>query len=221
MVRPHRVLVFAVVPALRRELTAYLLPPADNVMVRPVCQLAEAVAAASWLCHAVDLNRLGAELPGLLAELRSACQQTTGAEREQVFGLLAETYYAAGQLTSKLGYTDLESISVDRYEWAAERSGDELAVLVGAYRRAGDLICLDECGTARWLLDDARSRVEDICCTAITNGPSLLFSRPGGPRRSRPATLKSTRRSVLSPGPTGAALRPSPPSSADSASPPS
>jgi hypothetical protein len=45
--------------------------------------------------------------------------------------VLAETYYAAGQLVSKLGYTDLASLSVDRYEWAAERCGDELAVLVG------------------------------------------------------------------------------------------
>lgn len=34
-------------------------------------------------------------------------------------------------------------------------------VLVGAYRRAGDLICLNECGTTRQLLDDARSRSED------------------------------------------------------------
>ncbi|MGH3947403.1 MAG: helix-turn-helix domain-containing protein, partial [Pseudonocardiaceae bacterium] len=154
----HR--VFAAVPALRRELIAYLLPPEDDVPPRPTAHLGDAVATASKLRHAVDLNRLGAELPGLLAELRSAWQQTTGSERERVFGLLAETYYAVGQLASKLGYTDLASISVDRYEWAAERSGDELAVLVGAYRRAGELICLDECGAARRLLDDARSRIE-------------------------------------------------------------
>ncbi len=155
----HR--VFAAVPALRRELTAYLLPPEDDVRARPVRQLADAVAAISQLRHAVDLNRLGAQLPGLLAELRTAWYHTTGSERQRIFGLLAETYYAAGQLASKLGYTDLASISVDRYEWAAERSGDELAVLVGAYRRAGELICLDDCGTARRLLDDARSRIED------------------------------------------------------------
>lgn len=155
----HR--VFAAVPALRRELIAYLLPPGDEAPARPIAQLADAVAAASQLRHAVDLSHLGAQLPGLLAELRAAWHQTTGSERERVFGLLAETYYAAGQLASKLGYTDLASISVDRYEWAAERSGDELAVLVGAYRRAGELICLDDCATARRLLDDARSHIED------------------------------------------------------------
>jgi hypothetical protein len=92
---------------LRRELTAYLLPPEDDVRPRPVRQLVDAVAAASQLRHAVDLNRLGAQLPGLLAELRAAWRHTTGSERQRVFGLLAETYYAAGQLASKLGYTDL------------------------------------------------------------------------------------------------------------------
>jgi len=154
----HR--VFAVVPALRRELTAYLLPPEDSVPPRPTAQLGDAVAVASRLRHAVDLDHLGAELPGLLAELRSAWQQTTGSEREQVFGLLAETYYAVDQLAFKLGYADLASIAVDRYEWAAARSADELAVLVGAYRRAGELICLADSGSARRLLDDARSRIE-------------------------------------------------------------
>ncbi|MGH3980379.1 MAG: helix-turn-helix domain-containing protein [Pseudonocardiaceae bacterium] len=153
--------VFAVVPALRRELTAYLLAPEDDVAVREVGRLAEAVGAVSQLRHAVDLTRLGAVLPGLLAELRAAAHQATGWQRERVFGLLAEAYYAAGQLASKLGYTDLASISVDRYEWAAERSGDELAVLVGVYRRAGELICLDDCVTAQRLLDDARSSIDD------------------------------------------------------------
>lgn len=132
-----------------------------NPPTRLVRQLADAVATASQLRHAVDLNRLGAQLPGLLAALHAACQRTTGSERQQVFALLAETHYAAGQLASKLGYTDLASLSVDRYEWAAERSGDELAVLVGAYRRAGELICLDDCANARRLLDNARSCIED------------------------------------------------------------
>lgn len=155
----HR--VFATVPALRRELAAYSLPPEQDVPIRPVGHLAEAVATASQLRHAVDLGNLGPELPGLLAELRAASYRTTDSEQERVFGLLAEAYYAAGQLASKLGYTDLASMSVDRYEWAAARSGDELAMLVGDYRRAGELICLADCATARRLLDESRSRIED------------------------------------------------------------
>jgi len=49
---------------------------------------------------------------------------------------------------------------VDRYECAAAQSGDELAVLVGDYQRAGEMI-----GTADWLsalrfLERSRSRLE-------------------------------------------------------------
>jgi tetratricopeptide (TPR) repeat protein len=152
---------FAAIPALHRELTAYLLEPDEGVWPRPVSELAKAVAAASRLRHAVDLDHLGAELPGLLAGLRAAWPHTAGSQRKRVFGLLAETYYAAGQLAWKLGDTDLASISVDRYEWVAERSGDELAVLVGVYRRAGELICLDDRATAARLVDDARCRIEN------------------------------------------------------------
>lgn len=63
-----------------------------------------------------------------------------GDGRQRAYGLLAETYYAVDQVLSKLGHVDLASLAVDRYEWAAERSGDPLAVLVGHYRRAGELI---------------------------------------------------------------------------------
>jgi transcriptional regulator with XRE-family HTH domain len=52
--------VFSAIPALRRELTAYLLPPIDDIPARPTAQLADAVAAASRLRHAVDLHQVGA-----------------------------------------------------------------------------------------------------------------------------------------------------------------
>ncbi len=104
----HR--VFAVIPALRRELAAYRLPPDDGGTIRSLPELRAAVDHASGLRHAVDLTSLGAELPGLLAELRAAVHTLTGIDREFVFGLLAETYYAAGQLASKLGYIDLASL---------------------------------------------------------------------------------------------------------------
>lgn len=155
----HR--VFAVIPPLRRELAAYRLPPDDETPARPLPELAAAVDHASQLRHAVDLGSLGAELPGLLSELRTAAHTLAGLDRERAFGLLAEAYYAAGQLASKLGYVDLASLSVDRYEWAAAQSGDELAVLVGDYRRAGELIGLADWSAAQRLLDGSRRRIED------------------------------------------------------------
>jgi transcriptional regulator with XRE-family HTH domain len=152
--------VFAVIPPLRRELAAYRLPPDDGSTARSLAELQAEVDRASRMRHLVDLTALGAALPGLLAELRAAVHTLTGAEQEWAFGLLAEMYYAAGQLASKLGYVDLASLSVDRYEWAAARSGDELAVLVGDYRRAGELISLADWAAAQRLLERSRARLE-------------------------------------------------------------
>lgn len=154
----HR--VFAVIPPLRRELAAYRQPPDDGVAVRILPELVAAVATASRRRHAVDLSALGTELPSLLAELRAATHTFTGADRERAFGLLAEAYYAADQVASKLGYVDLASLAVDRYEWAAAQSADELAVLVGDYRRAGEFISTADWTSAQRLLSHSRSRIE-------------------------------------------------------------
>jgi transcriptional regulator with XRE-family HTH domain len=155
----HR--VHATIPAIRRELAAYLISPDEDVEPRDLDSLVVAVKRASQLRHAVNFDKLGVEVPGLLQELRAATYSLTGHAQEQAFGLLAESYYAASQLTYKLGYIDLASLAVDRYEWAASRSGDELAVLVGDYQRAGEMISTADWSSALRLLDRSRSRIED------------------------------------------------------------
>ncbi|MQA11476.1 MAG: helix-turn-helix domain-containing protein [Pseudonocardiaceae bacterium] len=152
--------IHATIPPLRRELAAYTLPP-DDVRPRSLDQLAAAVADASTLRHAVNLDQLGAELPGLLAELRAATYQHDGHNREAIYGLLAEAYAAAGQVAWKLGYTDLSSLTTERIEWAAARSGDELAAAAADFYRAGELISAAEWKGALRFLDDARHRISD------------------------------------------------------------
>ena len=149
------------IPALRAELAAYRVEPDERIRPRPLDELAQAVARASEQRHNVNLADLGAVLPGLLAELRGATYVLSGYDRERTYGLLAEAYYAAGQLASKLGYIDLSSLTVDRYEWAAAQSGDELAVLVGGYRRAGELIMLADWAGAQRFLEYNRDQIED------------------------------------------------------------
>jgi transcriptional regulator with XRE-family HTH domain len=126
----HR--LHAVIPELRRELAAYRLPPESGTRPRPVAELALAVAHASTLRHSATLDALGAELPGLLAELRAASYEHTGHDRDIIFGLLAEAYAAAGQVAWKLGYSDLSSLTTERVEWAARESGDPLATSCAA-----------------------------------------------------------------------------------------
>ncbi len=152
--------VHASIPPIRRELAAYRMEPLDDVPVRSLDDLARDVAQASRLRHSVNLVQLGAELPGLLAELRAAVHTLTGSDRERAFGLLAEVYAAAEQLAYKLGYIDLTSLTKERYEWAAAQSGDELAVLVGDYFRAGELIIAADWKSALHFLDKSRNRLE-------------------------------------------------------------
>jgi hypothetical protein len=153
--------VHAVVPALRRELAAYRLPSPDGVLPRPLVELAAAVAHASKLRHSASLDQLGAELPGLLAELRAASYQHTGHDREQIFGLLAEAYAAAGQVAWKLGYVDLSTLCTERVEWAARESADPLAMAAGDFYRAGELIAAAEWRGALAFLDAARDRITE------------------------------------------------------------
>jgi transcriptional regulator with XRE-family HTH domain len=155
----HR--LFATVPGLRREMAAYRLPPDESVRPRSLPELTTAVAEASRLRHDVNLASLGSRLPALLEELRAAVWMLDGDGRQRAYGLLAETYYAVDQVLSKLGHVDLASLAVDRYEWAAERSGDPLAVLVGHYRRAGELISAGDWDSAARFLESSRCSIED------------------------------------------------------------
>ena len=153
--------VHSVIPALRREIAAYLLPPASGVAPRPVVELAAAVLRASTLRQSASLDHLGAELPSLLAELRAAAHYYDGAERERVYGLLAEAYAAAGQVVYKLGYSDLSSLTTERVEWAARLSGDPLAGAAADFYRAGELIATAEWRGALDYLDTARAAIAD------------------------------------------------------------
>jgi len=61
--------VHSVIPALRREVAAYLLPPASGVAPRPVAELAEAVMRASTLRQSASLDQLA-------PSCRPACRAT-------------------------------------------------------------------------------------------------------------------------------------------------
>jgi len=155
----HR--VHAAIPALRREIAAFRLPPDPGIPPRPLAELVAATARLSRLRHSATLDALGAGLPGLLAELRAASHLYQERDRERVFGLLSEAYAAAGQVAYKLGYSDLSSLTTERVEWAARESGDELAVAAGDFYRAGEFIVIAQWRGALSFLDEARHRIAD------------------------------------------------------------
>ncbi|MFG1928799.1 helix-turn-helix domain-containing protein [Cryptosporangium sp. NPDC048952] len=149
---------------LRRELAAYRLPPAaDDPRPRPLRQLRASVAMLSTARHQSDLTTLGEVAPGLLAELRSAAHHLApGPDRNAAYGLLAETYAAAGQLVWRLGHGDLSQVTTDRYMWATEQSGDRLAQRVGDYLLAGELAAVGEWTGARRTVNAAIADVESM-----------------------------------------------------------
>ncbi|WP_058854699.1 helix-turn-helix domain-containing protein [Nocardia jinanensis] len=152
-------LVHAGIPDIRRELAVYRIPPED-IPPRTLHELTGDVARASKMRHMVNLGELGELLPSLLHDLRVAWYSSSGTDQERIFGLLAETYAATSQAVYKLGYIDLASLAVDRYEWAAARSGDKLAVLAGDYQRAGEMIGVADWAGAERFLEESRKTIE-------------------------------------------------------------
>lgn len=146
-----------VIPGLRREIAAYQLPGDERIRPRDLDEIAADVASISRRRHAGDLTSIGEDLPSLLAELRT--HLTVQPDDERAYGLLAICYAAAGQVSYKLGYADLSSLTTDRVEWAAARSGDELAVAAADFYRAGELIATADWDTALRFLDGARERI--------------------------------------------------------------
>lgn len=153
--------VHDLVPAIRHELVAYRLAPLDHFEAVSTAQLAVMVAKVSQARHDVDLTDLATRLPPTLSALRAASQTLTGTDRERVMSLLAETYYAARQLLHKLGYNDLATLVCDRYAWAAEQSGDPLAVALAQVFIAGELDAAADWRSATSVMETAVSSVPE------------------------------------------------------------
>ncbi|GAA4613975.1 helix-turn-helix transcriptional regulator [Actinoallomurus liliacearum] len=157
---PTDVEVFEHIAVLRREVAAYDLPPTQDDRPRLLTDLRSAVTELADLRHGVNLLKLGEKLPNVLRDLRLAAHRYEEHEKEEVYKLLAETYAAAGQLTYKMGYADLSSITTDRYQWAAAQSGDPLAVHIGEYLRAGELMVAGDTASAAALMNASLDRLE-------------------------------------------------------------
>lgn len=163
----------ATIPALRRELAAYQVPPEEGGVEVGVEALAAEVAEASRLRHGTELTRLGQVLPDLLARLRAASHAYSGKDLARVYGLWAETYDSARQLAYKLGYIDLASLIADRYAWAAAQTRDPLMACVGDTMRAHEFISVGDYSSAYRVLAHSRARLDDGEGLARASVPTL------------------------------------------------
>ncbi|HMG61638.1 MAG TPA: hypothetical protein VK599_01700, partial [Streptosporangiaceae bacterium] len=118
--------------------------PDDGIVPRPTAELHARVAAASQLAHRVQLVRLGEDLPGLLADLRTTAAYGDDSLAPEIQAMLAETWGNARMIARVLGYPDLAQSMAERYAQAAGLSGDRHAVAIGASLRAAELIQADQ-----------------------------------------------------------------------------
>jgi transcriptional regulator with XRE-family HTH domain len=163
--------VHELVPDIRRELVAYRLPPEGDRPVPSLARLATEVAEVSQQRHRVDLFGLGSKLPAVLGDLRAASFAYQGGDRERVMCLWAETYYATRQFLFKLGHNDLAAQVADRYEWAAEQSGDPLAMALSGVFHAGELDGAGDWQSARAVMASTLDGLD------VPAGPSALSVR--------------------------------------------
>ncbi len=93
-----------------------------------------------------------ARLPELIRALYGASSIDPDPE---IYSLLADAYNAADRLCRRFGYMAMTIPAVDRFEWAAARSGDPLNTALGKIMRTRLLMYYDNTDLALELVDDA------------------------------------------------------------------
>lgn len=142
---------------LRRLVDVYDLP--DDGPVRPLSELLQITEALiAWRLNS-DYSRILVKLPELLPELTRALTQLSGTERTQVAQCLVQAYRAADAVADKFGYYDLSAQIIGVMRWAAEQSGDPLAVAVTSYVRGETFFADGQLAAGRRMLERAADQL--------------------------------------------------------------
>ncbi|MGQ0841529.1 helix-turn-helix domain-containing protein [Actinokineospora sp.] len=156
----------AAIDALRGALRGYDLPPAAQIDARPLDQLRVDVGQLSQMRRAGRYTKLATTLPATMEELTLLIHTTDGAtEREQAFRLLVDAFYAAHGLAYRLGYGDLAESIEHKLAWAADHSGDPLAIGLAQWTRANSFQAAGDYDRGLQLLDTAREHLNSYLAT--------------------------------------------------------
>lgn len=140
-------------PALRQAIVDYDRPrpgpPAQSLRV-----LADEVHRAGQLRLHARYGALGEILPGLLDDLTWAVHHTRGDEQSRAFWMLTAAYRCADAIAHKLGHQDLSIAAIERVQWAAERSRDDLVIATAGYVRAETYFVVGRAESGLQILED-------------------------------------------------------------------
>ncbi|MFC1410524.1 helix-turn-helix domain-containing protein [Streptacidiphilus sp. N1-12] len=154
--------VHAVIPQLRRIMLAYDSPEDLVIGVRPLAVLASEVQQVSKMRQDGQYAPIGPLLPGLLNELTHTALETEGDVSERAFWNLALAYRAANSVAHKLGYQDLSIATIERIQWASERSGDPYMPLMAGYLRLGAMLRQGTWKAANLLATELEGKLRSI-----------------------------------------------------------
>lgn len=143
------------VPTIRRALASVDLFEWDGEP-QPISALRAQVVQLNTWRRDTKYRKIGQVLPDLVEQLLLAGRE----HGEPAYALLADTYRASNTLAHKLGYSDLSMTALDRMEWAAVRSGDQLLLATTNYLRAAALARIGAGKQALLLLDRTMAEIE-------------------------------------------------------------
>lgn len=152
----------ASIPDLRRVLATYDSPDALTVAPRPLDVLAAETERVSLMRQNARYASMGSLLPGLLTELTHAALNGSQEDQPRAYWWLARGYRAANSLAHKLGHHDLSNTALERFRWAADRSGDQNMQVTAAYLRAGALVRLGAFDSARRVLQGLVAEIDRL-----------------------------------------------------------
>ncbi|NEC86646.1 helix-turn-helix domain-containing protein [Streptomyces sp. SID12501] len=118
---------------IREALNIYDLGPDLDVTPRPVAELEADADRLCAMVRATNIKQVAADLPTLIHEATTTAH-TNPVDRN--WQLLASTYRTAYDVTTKLGFSDLCTVALDRLDWAAQRASDPVLGGMRQYLRA-------------------------------------------------------------------------------------
>lgn len=156
----HQDRIHTFIPALRRALTYWDLPPETAVPPRPWPDLLAEAEKVARMRRAAQHTALAEVLPSLLMETTAATHVHQGAECERHFELLTVLLFAAHSVTYKTGYEDLSAVVEDRISWAAARSCDPLMGALAAWARTTSMLQAGSYDIGQRLLARVETEIE-------------------------------------------------------------
>ncbi|MEU3352601.1 helix-turn-helix transcriptional regulator [Streptomyces sp. NPDC037389] len=167
---------------IREALNIYDLGVDPDVTPRPVEELEAHAEELCAMVRATRIKQVATDLPGLIHEATTAAHATP---KDRNWRVLASAYRTAYDVTTKLGFSDLCTVALDRMDWAAQRASDPVLCGMRQYLRALAYLRASDYRTGKRLVALGMStlaqaepgRVRDVVTGQLHLGAAVLAGR--------------------------------------------